>query len=115
MKKKYIFIILSIVLTLGLVTVVQGQENVEYRNRYGQYCYENENMISTMRDNGFEEMAVLMENKDRDGMRELMKNMTWEDYTNMQKIMNENGYSSGNMKRMSNRMFSGFKIGNRCR
>ena len=115
MKKKYILIILSIVLTLGLVTVVQGQENTEYRNRYGQYCYENENMINAMRYNGFEEMAVLMENRDRDGMRELMKNMTEEDYTKMQEIMNENGYSSGSMKRMGNMMFAGFKMGNRCR
>lgn len=114
--KKYIFILLAVMVTLGLVAgVTFAQENsFDLRRSNGEYCYENEQMSSMMRENGFEEMAVFMENGDREGMLEVMRNLSSEDFERMQSIMNSYGPRNG--QRMGNRIFRpGFRMGNRCR
>jgi len=118
--KKMLFIVLTIVLTLGLVGGVafaQETESISFMNDYGQYCYEDQEILQTLRENGFEEMATLMENRDRDGMREIMRKMSDEDFTRIHDIMNEEGYRQRNIKSMANRMMGnrGFGIGRRCR
>ena len=52
------------------------------------------NMIKIMKDNGFSDEAIAMENRDFDSMNNLMNNISDEDYKTMINIMQKNGYSS---------------------
>ena len=52
------------------------------------------NMIKIMKDNGFNDQATAMENKDFDAMNKLMTNISDEDYKKMIDIMQNNGYGS---------------------
>jgi hypothetical protein len=50
------------------------------------------NMIEIMKDNGFNDEAYAMENRDFDSMNELMTNLSDADYKKMIDIMQKNGY-----------------------
>lgn len=125
--RKMILILVGIVLTIGVlggVAFAQEQENRDFVNNKGQHCFENEEMIEIMRENGFEDMAIYMESEDIAGMREFMKNISDEDYAKIQELMKENGYGSrrmgfGKTSGMFNRMMKGrglgSGLGNRCR
>ena len=52
------------------------------------------NMIKIMKDNGFNDEANAMENRDFNAMNKLMNNISDEDYKTMINIMQKNGYSS---------------------
>ena len=52
------------------------------------------NMIKIMKDNGFNDQANAMENRDFDAMNKLMTNISDEDYKKMIDIMQKNGYGS---------------------
>jgi len=51
-------------------------------------------MIKIMKDNGFSEAAIAMENRDFAGMNNFMKNISDSDYKKMIDIMSENGYGA---------------------
>ncbi len=73
----------------------------EYTNRHNElYCdgYGHENMMSIMRENGFNDMARYMEEGNFQAMNNWMNNMSDEDYSEMIDIMEQNRY--GNMPRM---------------
>ncbi|ABW19700.1 hypothetical protein Clos_2164 [Alkaliphilus oremlandii OhILAs] len=61
------------------------------RNYYN-HCWDNEDMIETMRASGFEDMARWMEEGDYEAMHEYMNNLSKEDYEEMIQLMNQNGY-----------------------
>lgn len=63
----------------------------ESRNYYS-HCWNNEDMIETMRASGFEDMAKWMEEGDYEAMHEYMNNLSKEDYEEMIKFMEQNGY-----------------------
>lgn len=50
------------------------------------------NMIKIMKENGFNDQAIAMENKDFEAMNKLMTNISDEDYKKMIEIMQNNGY-----------------------
>jgi len=52
------------------------------------------NMIKIMKDNGFNDQANAMDNRDFDSMNKLMTNISDEDYKKMIDIMQSNGYGS---------------------
>jgi hypothetical protein len=52
------------------------------------------NMIKIMKENGFNDQAIAMENRDFDAMNKLMTNISDEDYKKMIEIMQNNGYGS---------------------
>ena len=52
------------------------------------------NMIKIMRDNGFNDQANAMENRDFDAMNKFMTNINDDDYKKMIDIMQNNGYGS---------------------
>ena len=52
------------------------------------------NMIKIMKDNGFNDEATAMVNRDFDAMNKLMTNISDEDYKKMIDIMQKNGYGS---------------------
>ena len=51
-------------------------------------------MIKIMKDNGFSDEAIAMENRDFDSMNNLMNNISDADHKKMIDIMGENGYGS---------------------
>jgi len=51
------------------------------------------NMIKIMKDNGFNDEATAMKNRDSDAMNKLMANINDKDYKKMVEIMQKNGYS----------------------
>ncbi|MGV8980642.1 hypothetical protein [Clostridium sp.] len=61
-------------------------------------------MIKTMKDNGFNDEANAMENSDFDAMNKLMTNISAADSKKMVDVMVKNGYGSmGNMMKSVNR------------
>ncbi|SDK09297.1 hypothetical protein [Natronincola ferrireducens] len=74
-----------------------AQEGTTKRS-FSNHCRNNEDMIQTMRENGFEDMAIWMEEGDFRSMDEFMNNLSEEDYQKMIDLMRENGY--GNKARM---------------
>jgi len=67
-------------------------------------------MIKIMKDNGFSDEAIAMENRDFDSMNNLMNNISDADYKKMIDIMGENGYGSmaNMMKSISKEDMTGF-------
>ncbi|GAA0730159.1 hypothetical protein GCM10008905_31110 [Clostridium malenominatum] len=108
MKKKVLVIVATAILTIGAVTAVYAKEN-NNSNKFafrGSMMSQNNinknntynSMIDLMKDNGFEDQAKAMENRDFDSMNNFMNNMTDEQYKQMIDIMKKNGY--GNMANM---------------
>jgi hypothetical protein len=111
MKKKVLVILTTAILTVGAVTAVYAQENTTENNfGFGRgMMYQNNinndtytKMINLMRNNGFEEAAKAMENRDFASMNNFMNNITDEQYNQMTDIMKNNGYEG-----MANMMNSG--------
>jgi phosphoglycerol transferase MdoB-like AlkP superfamily enzyme len=103
MKKKFLVLLLGSMLTLGVVTVAYAQDTISsnvsnYRmSMMSQYSTKNDtynNMINIMRNNGFEDAANAMGNKDFNAMNDFMNNLTDEQYNKMIDIMQNNGYGS---------------------
>lgn len=101
MKKKFIILMATAVLTLGVVTAAYAKDNItsnKSRNRASMMSQNNvnndryNNMVDLMRSNGFETAAEAMENRDFDAMNVFMSNMTDEQYNEMIEIMKSNGY-----------------------
>ena len=67
-------------------------------------------MIKIMKDNGFSDEAIAMENRDFDSMSNLMNNISDSDYKKMIDIMGENGYGAmaNMMKSISKEDMTGF-------
>ncbi|SCY22047.1 hypothetical protein [Alkaliphilus peptidifermentans] len=74
-----------------------AQEGITERN-FSNHCGNSEDMIQAMRENGFEDMIIWMEEGDFKSMDEFMNNLSDEDYEKMIDLMRENGY--GNKARM---------------
>ena len=55
---------------------------------------EQKEMLRSMKEYGFKDMAKALENKDYEAMDEFMNNLTDEDYQKMIDIMRQNGYDS---------------------
>jgi len=68
-------------------------------------------MLKIMKDNGFSDEAVAMENRDYGSMNNLMNNISDTDYKKMIDIMDENGYGSmaNMMKSISKEDMTGFR------
>lgn len=104
MKKKILVIMTTAILTIGAVTAVYAKEDsnvsgfgfgrgMMYQNninRSGNY----NKMVDLMKDNGFEEAAEAMENRDFRSMSGFMNNMTDKQYEQMIDIMKSNGFES---------------------
>ncbi len=102
MKKKVLVIMTTAILTIGAVTAVYAKEN-NTSNKFGfsgGMMYQNninsngiyKQMIDLMKNNGFEDAAKAMENRDFDSMNNFMNNITDEQYNQMTDIMKNNGY-----------------------
>ncbi|KLE14370.1 MULTISPECIES: hypothetical protein [Clostridium] len=102
MKKKVLVIMTTAILTIGAVTAVYAKEN-NTQNNFGfgrGMMYQNNinsngtynQMIDLMKNNGFEDAAKAMENRDFDSMNNFMNNITDEQYNQMTDIMKNNGY-----------------------
>lgn len=61
-----------------------------YQNNINNDIYNT--MINLMKDNGFEEAAKSMENRDFDSMNNFMDNITDEQYNKMINVIKNNGY-----------------------
>lgn len=122
MKKKVMVLIIASVLTVGAISVayatgrndasfnnfsrpmmsIQNSEfKSSYNNRGTMMGIQNagiqsndsfNNMIELMKDNGFNDEANAMANRDFDAMNKFMTNISDEDYEKMIDIMGENGY-----------------------
>lgn len=102
MKKKVLVIMTTAILTIGAVTAVYAKENNTANNFGfgGGMMYQNNinsngtynQMIDLMKNNGFEDAAKSMENRDFDSMNNFMNNITDEQYNQMTDIMKNNGY-----------------------
>ncbi|MEA5009913.1 hypothetical protein [Clostridium tyrobutyricum] len=101
MKKKVLVIMTTAILTIGAVTAVYAKENTTpnnfgfergmmYQNNINNDTYNK--MTNLMRNNGFEEAAKAMENRDFDSMNNFMNNITDDQYNQMTEIMKNNGY-----------------------
>lgn len=102
MKKKVLVIMTTAILTIGAVTAVYAKENntpnnfgfgrgMMYQNNINSNGNYNQ-MIDLMKNNGFEDAAKAMENRDFDSMNNFMNNITDEQYNQMTDIMKNNGY-----------------------
>jgi len=102
MKKKVLVIMTTAILTIGAVTAVYAKENnnlnnfgfargMMYQNNINSNGTYNQ-MIDLMKNNGFEDAAKAMENRDFDSMNNFMNNITDEQYNQMTDIMKNNGY-----------------------
>ncbi|QAA32829.1 hypothetical protein [Clostridium manihotivorum] len=102
MKKKVLVMMTTAILTIGAVTAVYAKEN-NTQNNFGfgrGMMYQNNinsngtynQMIDLMKNNGFEDAAKAMENRDFDSMNNFMNNITDEQYNQMTDIMKNNGY-----------------------
>jgi hypothetical protein len=69
---------------------MMGDDNAIEVQSNGSY----EDMIKIMKDNGFNDEAKAMENRDSDSMNNLMNNISDKDYQKMIDIMQKNGYKS---------------------
>lgn len=117
MKRKVLILASAAIITMASVggyAFAQGTSEVEPNNNqsnitmeeplarrnYNNHCWNDEEMIQTMKENGFEDMAQWMEEGNFKSMNQFMNNMSEEDYEKMIELMNENGY--GNMWRIRN-------------
>jgi hypothetical protein len=110
MKKKILVIVATAILTIGAVTAVYAKENNNSNNfgfGSGMMYQNNMNnkgnlkvMIDLMKNNGFEDAAKAMENRDFDSMNSFMNNITDDQYDQMLDTMKNNGYE-GMAKMMS--------------
>jgi 5,10-methenyltetrahydromethanopterin hydrogenase len=101
MKKGLMFVAAGVI-ALGVITTGAGYANSinEVQKPIvdvtSQSIDANENvvdrMINIMKQNGFGNMAEVMEERDYKAMDDFMNNMTDEDYNNMIEIMKGNGY-----------------------
>ncbi|MDR5659284.1 hypothetical protein RH915_07260 [Serpentinicella sp. ANB-PHB4] len=110
MKKRYILTLGVVIAALGVGTVAYAQDsdtNFLGRGNRGFYnhCFEDDYMQDRLRENGYDEMAEIMENGDIEGMRDYMINMTDEEFESMQEFMREEGY--GRRGFMPGRMMGG--------
>lgn len=109
MNKKFAVLILSGILALGGLTtsLVYAKTNnktslentkIKVKRVISQNEKRNseiiDDMIDSMRGNGYGNMAAYMENHDYEAMDRFMENMTDEDYENMIEFMRENGYEN---------------------
>lgn len=104
MKKKVLIIMATAILTIGAVTVAYAKENNNFNNSNfkGTMMYQNNisnndnfnKMTELMKNNGFEEAAKAMGNRDYNSMNNFMRNMTDEQYNQMTQIMKDNGYDT---------------------
>lgn len=84
MKKRFLALIGTTVLTIGLVKIAYAKEDI-YPNKsnvnLSMMSEKNKNsMINIMKENGFKNVANAMENRDFKYMSEFMNNMTDEQY-----------------------------------
>ena len=110
MKNKVVILIMSVILTIGGVSVAyaSGISDKKFNNiNKAMMSTQNggiqlndslNNMIEIMKENGFNDELNAMTNKDFDTMNKLMSNMNDADYKKMIDIMQKNGY--GNMANM---------------
>ncbi|GLC29129.1 hypothetical protein [Clostridium omnivorum] len=103
MKKKILVIMITAILAVGVMTVAYAKGNninnvgfgrgMMYQNNINNNDVYNK-MIDLMKENGFEEGAKAMENRDYKAMSNFMNNITDEQYNKMINIMKSNGYDS---------------------
>lgn len=101
MKKKILVIMITAILAVGVMTVAYAKGNnissvgfgrgMMYQNNINNNDVYNK-MIDLMKENGFEEGAKAMENRDYKAMSNFMNNITDEQYNQMINIMKSNGY-----------------------
>lgn len=100
MKKKIIaFSIAGLLLTLGFTTYsyAKAEDNgsldagIPTKSQGTNSSYNS--MIDLMKNNGFEDMAKAMENRDYNSMNNFMNNISEKDYESMINIMKDNGYA----------------------
>ena len=104
MKNKVMILIISVILIIGGISVAyaSGRNDKSFNNiskpmmgtqNGGIQTNDNfNNMIRIMKDNGFNDEAIAMNNKDFDNMDKLTTNMSDTDYKKMIDIMQKNGY-----------------------
>jgi hypothetical protein len=104
MKNKVMILIISVILIIGGISVAYAsgindksfnnirKPMMSTQNGEIQSNDKNNNMIKIMKDNGFNDEANAMNNKDFDYMNKLMTNMSGTDYKKMIDIMQKNGY-----------------------
>lgn len=105
MKKKILVIMIIAILAVGVMTVAYAKGNNNINNvGFGRgMMYKNNinntnntdvynKMIDLMKENGFEEGAKAMENRDYKAMNNFMNNINDEQYNQMINIMKSNGY-----------------------
>lgn len=140
MKNKVIVLIIASILTVGGISVAyatskndvtsndfnrpmmgtQNNNNKQYNSRSSMMGDQNvgvqsnssyKDMIKIMKDNGFSDEAIAMENRDFDSMNNLMNNISDADYKKMIDIMGENGYGAmaNMMKSISKEDMTGFR------
>lgn len=110
MKNKVMILIISVILTIGSVSVAyaSGISDKKFNNiNKAMMNTQNggiqlndsfNNRIRIMKENGFNDESNAMKKKDFDTMNKLMTNMSDADYKKMSDIMQKNGY--GNMTNM---------------
>jgi len=106
MKNKVMILIIAGILTLGGISVAYATSgnDVSFNNisrtmmgtqNAGTQSNSNfNNMIKVMQDNGFNDEANAMKNRDFDAMNKFMTNISDGDYQKMINIMQKNGYGS---------------------
>ncbi|QNO16067.1 hypothetical protein HYG86_15470 [Alkalicella caledoniensis] len=109
MNKKVLILIAALAITvisLGGLALASDTDSdiigsVVPRNGFGarstNHCG-GDDMLEIMKENGFEDMALAMEQGDFEAMNEYMNNLTEEEYQQMLDLMDDNGF--GNMTRM---------------
>ncbi|WP_058953803.1 hypothetical protein [Clostridium tyrobutyricum] len=106
MKNKIIVLVISSVVLVGSISAVyaKGKNNINSNNSstpvLNTQSVKSEsddnynNMIKIMQNNGFNEAAKDMENRDYGAMNKFMSNLNDDDYEKMIDIMQSNGYGS---------------------
>ena len=102
MKNKVMTLIIAGVLTVGGISVAYAASRTDasfndfnrpMMSTQNSGTQSNDSFNKIMKDNGFNDEAIAMENGEFDAMNKLMTNISDEDYKKMIDIMQKNGYA----------------------